>query len=38
VRLIEKHGEFAEHGTGLRHCGDLHAFFEDRDHALPKDQ
>src|SRR3984893_16481765 len=38
VRLIQKHGEFAEHGTGLRHCGDLDAFVEDRDRALPKDQ
>jgi len=38
VRLIEKHGEFAKHGTGFRHRGDLDAFPEDYDRALPQDQ
>jgi len=38
VRLIQKHGEFAEHGTGLRHPGDLKAFLYDCDLALLKDQ
>jgi hypothetical protein len=37
VRLIQKHGEFAEHGTGLRHPGDLNAFLYDCDRALFKD-
>jgi hypothetical protein len=29
VRLIEQHGELAEHSTGLRHRGDLDAIPED---------
>src|SRR6516165_5712756 len=38
VRLIQQHGEFAEHGARLRHPGDLNAFLYDRDRALLKDQ
>jgi hypothetical protein len=38
VRLIQQHGEFAEHGPRLRHPGDLNAFLYDRDRALLKDQ
>jgi hypothetical protein len=38
VRLIEKRGEFAEHGTGLRDPGNLDAFLYDCDRALLKDQ
>src|SRR5258705_13706209 len=38
VRLIEKHGEFAEHGTGLRDPGNLDAFLYDCYRALLKDQ
>src|SRR6516165_8042246 len=30
VRLIQQHGEFAEHGARLRHPGDLNAFLYDR--------
>src|SRR5437899_8069559 len=38
VRLIQQHGEFAEHGIRLRDPGDLNAFLYDRDFALLKDQ
>jgi hypothetical protein len=38
VRLIQQHGEFAEHGTWLRDPSDLNAFLYDRDFALFKDQ
>jgi hypothetical protein len=38
VRLIEKRGDFAEHGTGLRDPGNLDAFLYDCDRALLKDQ
>src|SRR5258708_14414118 len=38
VRLIEKRGEFAEHGTGLRDPGNLDAFLYDCYRALLKDQ
>jgi hypothetical protein len=38
VRLIQKHGEFTEHGTGLDYPRDLNAFLYDYDRALFKDQ
>jgi hypothetical protein len=38
MRLIQQHGEFAEHGLGLRHPGDLKPFLNDCDRALLKDQ
>src|SRR5205823_13664587 len=38
VRLIQQYGEFAEHGTRLRHPGNLNAFLYDRDRPLLKDQ
>src|SRR5262249_28702618 len=38
VRLIQQHGEFAEHGARLRHPGDLNAFPNDFDRALLKNQ
>jgi hypothetical protein len=38
VRLIQQHREFAEHGTRLRHPGDLNAFLYNGDRALFKDQ
>src|SRR5262249_35593876 len=34
VRLIQQHGEFAEHRPRLRHLGDLDAFPNDFDRAL----
>ena len=33
VRLVEEHGELAEHRAGLGDRGDLRAAFDDRDRA-----
>ena len=33
VWLIQQHGEFAEHGAGLRYLGDLDALLDDFDRA-----
>jgi hypothetical protein len=37
VRLIQQHRQFTKHGTRLRHLGDVDAFLDDCDRALPRD-
>src|SRR6476646_5152968 len=38
VRLIQQDGQFAEHGSRLRHSSDLDILLYDHNRALPEDQ